>query len=88
MSTITLFFACCMGSNRKFDPCRFIGKLDSVVRGKLDITLVLDDPSGNSYVQALTDDGSLDDRLTITKYTRSFEQDEDLGINDMKTENY
>lgn len=62
--------------------------MDSVVRGKLDITLVLDDPSGNSYVQALTDDGSLDDRLTITKYTRSFEQDEDLGINDMKTENY
>lgn len=67
---------------------RFIGKLDAVVRGKLPITLVLDDPSGNSYVQALTDDGSLDERLKISKYTRTFEQNEDLGINDMKTDDY
>lgn len=67
---------------------RFIGKLDAVVRGKLPITLVLDDPSGNSYVQALTDDGSLDDRLKIFKYTRSYDQNEELGINDMKTDDY
>lgn len=67
---------------------RFIGKLDSVVRGQLKITLVLDDPSGNSYVQALSDDGSLDDRLKISRYTRSYDQDEELGINDMNTENY
>lgn len=71
-----------------FSPCRFIAKLDGIVRGELPATLVLDDPSGNSYVQALTDDGSLDARLTITKYKRTFEQDEELGINDMRTENY
>lgn len=59
-----------------------------MVQSKLDITLVLDDPSGNSYVQSLTDDGTLDDRLTITKYKRSYDQDDDLGINDMNTENY
>lgn len=67
---------------------KFIGKLDAIVRGQMKCLLVLDDPSGNSYVQALTDDGSLDDRLKISKYTRSYEQDEELGINDMRTENY
>lgn len=59
-----------------------------MVQGELNVTLVLDDPSGNSYVQALTDDGTLDDRLTIARYVRSFDQDEELGINDMVTENY
>lgn len=56
--------------------------------GTRHVSLILDDPSGNSYVQALTDDGSLDERLKITTYTRTYEQDDDLGINDMKTENY
>lgn len=62
--------------------------MDNVVAGTKHVTLILDDPSGNSYVQALTDDGSLDDRLKITKYTRTYEQNDELGINDMKTENY
>lgn len=56
--------------------------------GKRKVTLILDDPAGNSYVQALTDDGSLDDRLTIERYDRSYEQNEELGLNDIKTENY
>lgn len=51
-------------------------------------TLILNDPSGNSYVQALTDDGSLDERLKIEHYERSFDQNEELGLNDIKTENY
>lgn len=58
------------------------------MRGERKITLILDDPVGNSYVQALTDDGNPDDRLTIERYTRSFEQNEELGLNDIKTENY
>lgn len=67
---------------------RFVEKLQEITDGKRKITMILDDPAGNSYVQALTDDGSLDDRLTIEKYTRSFEQNEELGLNDIKTENY
>lgn len=66
----------------------FIAKLDSVVSGAMPVTLVLDDPSGNSYVQALTDDGTLDERLKISKYVRTYDQDEELGINDMRTEDY
>lgn len=65
-----------------------MGQLDEIVAGTRFVTLILDDPSGNSYVQALTDDGSLDERLKITTYTRTYEQNDDLGINDMKTENY
>ena len=57
------------------------------MNGKRNITLILDDPAGNSYVQSLTDEGT-DENLTITKYKRTYEQDEELGINDMKLENY
>lgn len=71
-----------------FSSNRFLSQLDEIVAGTRNVSLILDDPSGNSYVQALTDDGSLDERLKISKYTRNYEQNDDLGINDMKTENY
>lgn len=67
---------------------RFVEKLDEIVAGTRKITLILNDPAGNSYVQALTDDGTLDDRLKIERYDRSFDQNEELGLNDIKTENY
>lgn len=66
----------------------FISELNEVLDGKRKVTLVLDDPSGNSYVQSLRDDGENDERLKITKYTRNFDQMEELGLNDMVTENY
>ncbi|KAL0118561.1 hypothetical protein PUN28_009318 [Cardiocondyla obscurior] len=65
----------------------FITQLQKVLDGERKITLILDDPAGNSYVQSLSDDGS-DDRLKITKYDRNFEQNEELGLNDIKVENY
>ncbi|KAK0182601.1 hypothetical protein PV327_000722 [Microctonus hyperodae] len=65
----------------------FIGKLDEILEGKREVTILLDDPAGNSYVQSLSDDGC-DERLKIIKYKRSFQQNEDLGLNDMKIENY
>jgi len=62
-------------------------KLDDVLNLSFPCTLVLDDIAGNSYVMSLT--APLDDiRLTKEFYTRTFEQDEELGINDMKVENY
>jgi len=42
-------------------------------------TIILDDPCGNSYIQNAN---------SVEKYTRTFEQNEELGVNDMKTENY
>ena len=65
----------------------FISELSEVLEGKRKVTLVLDDPAGNSYAQSLSDDG-LDSGLVITKYERSFEQNDELGLNDMKVEHY
>ena len=50
-------------------------------------TLVLDDPAGNSYLQNVyaPDD---DPELSIENYERTFEQNDDLGLNDMKVEGY
>lgn len=67
---------------------RFLSQLDSAIEGKIPFTLVLDDPAGNSFVQALTDDYKEDKNLELHKYTRTFDQNEELGLNDMKVENY
>ena len=63
-------------------------RFDEVLKGTREVTIVLDDPTGNSYVQALTDDGISDPNLRIFRYHRSFDQNEDLGLNDMKVEGY
>lgn len=58
-----------------------------VIQGKRQITFIMDDPAGNNYLQNLyaPDD---DPQLTVEEYERSHQQNEDLGLNDMKTENY
>lgn len=67
---------------------QFLENFNSVLEGNKKITIVMDDPAGNSYVQSLADDGKSDANLKITHYERSFEQNEELGLNDIKTENY
>lgn len=66
----------------------FLEKFEEVIQGKRKVTMILDDPTGNSYVQALTDDGTPDPNLRIIKYHRSHEQNEELGLNDMVVEGY
>lgn len=66
----------------------FLEQFDEVLQGTRKVTVVLDDPTGNSYVQALTDDDIADPNLRIFRYHRSFDQNEDLGLNDMKVEGY
>lgn len=62
-------------------------KIDKIMAGEMDVHFVLDDPAGNSYIQNVYAPDP-DPELTVEKYTRSFEQNEDLGLNDMKTEGY
>lgn len=62
--------------------------MEKVINSEMPVTLILDDPAGNSYVQSLGDGCELDDSLTIEKYERNFDQNEELGLNDIKTENY
>ncbi|XP_072237697.1 zinc finger protein ZPR1 [Leuresthes tenuis] len=62
-------------------------KIDKIVAGEMKIHVILDDPAGNSYLQNVYAPEP-DPEMTVEKYTRSFEQNEELGLNDMKTEGY
>lgn len=62
-------------------------KIDKVIAGDINVHIVLDDPAGNSYLQNVYAPDP-DPEMVIEKYTRSFEQNEELGLNDMKTEGY
>ena len=65
----------------------FKEKFNKFKEGKEPFSLVLDDPAGNSYLQNVyaPDD---DPELSIELYERSYEQNDDLGLNDMKVEGY
>uniref|UniRef100_A0A671N6W6 Zinc finger protein ZPR1 n=1 Tax=Sinocyclocheilus anshuiensis TaxID=1608454 RepID=A0A671N6W6_9TELE len=62
-------------------------KIDKIIAGEMDVHIILDDPAGNSYLQNVYAPDP-DPEMKIEKYTRTFEQNEDLGLNDMKTEGY
>jgi zinc finger protein len=65
----------------------FINKLKALVSEKQEFTLIIDDPLSNSFIHSpyLPD---VDPRLEKLEYERTWEQNEELGINDMKVENY
>ncbi|KAF5798192.1 putative Zinc finger, ZPR1-type, ZPR1, A/B domain, ZPR1, zinc finger domain-containing protein [Helianthus annuus] len=48
-------------------------------------TLILDDALANSFIAPATDDIKDDRQLTFEEYERSWEQNEELGLNDMDT---
>ncbi|KAJ8752148.1 hypothetical protein K2173_003756 [Erythroxylum novogranatense] len=48
-------------------------------------TLILDDALANSFVAPTTDDIDDDHQLTFEEYERSWEQNEELGLNDIDT---
>lgn len=66
---------------------RFFGRLDSAIEGKLKFAITLQDPMANSYVQDLCAPEP-DSQLTIEEYTRSEQEEDDLGLKDMKVEGY
>ncbi|KAF2616572.1 hypothetical protein F2Q68_00039698 [Brassica cretica] len=48
-------------------------------------TLILDDELANSFISPVTDDIKDDHQLTYEEYERSWEQNEELGLNDIDT---
>lgn len=66
---------------------RFFSRLDAAIEGTLKFVVTLQDPMANSYVQDLCVPAT-DSQLKIEEYTRSEEEDDDLGLKDMKTEGY
>ena len=66
---------------------RFFSRLDSAIKGELKFTIILEDPLANSYVQDLYEPEP-DPRIKIEDYTRTDEEEDELGLKDMKTEGY
>nr|CAB3268061.1 zinc finger protein ZPR1 [Phallusia mammillata] len=62
-------------------------RLDNYAAGNENFTLILDDPGNCSFVQNIYHP-EVDPRLTEEEYERTDEQNEDLGLKDMKVENY
>lgn len=73
--------------NKNDNLGKFNKNIEDILAGEMHVKLVLDDPAGNSYVQNVNapDD---DPQLEILDYERTFEQNEDLGLNQMVTEGY
>jgi zinc finger protein len=67
--------------------CLSDGELSQVKNAERPFTLILDDPLANSYVQNLYAPDP-DPNMMIELYDRTWEQNEDLGLNDMKVEGY
>lgn len=74
-------------ADKKVKLTALLDKVDEVIRAERFTTIILDDPIGNSYLQN-TYAPDPDPNLTIEKYERTEEQNADLGITDMKTEDY
>ncbi|KAI0343176.1 zf-ZPR1-domain-containing protein [Trametopsis cervina] len=65
----------------------FLAKLKAVKTAEHPFTIILDDPLSNSYLQNLYAPDP-DPNMTIEEYERTWDQNEELGLNDMKVEGY
>ncbi|KAF8808890.1 zf-ZPR1-domain-containing protein [Phlegmacium glaucopus] len=73
------------GDRTKFE--NFLSGLKAVKNAERPFTLILDDPLANSYIQSLYAPDP-DPGLEIEWYDRTFEQNDELGLNDIKVEGY
>ena len=63
----------------------FFAVLDKAIRGEMKYEILLEDPLANSYVQNNTAPEP-DPQIRIEEYERTEEDEEELGLTDMKTE--
>ncbi|KAH7335436.1 zf-ZPR1-domain-containing protein [Rhizoctonia solani] len=66
---------------------KFLANLKEVTQAKRPFTVILDDPLANSYLQNLYAPDP-DPGMTVETYERAWEQNEELGLNDMVVEGY
>lgn len=62
----------------------FFHRLDKAISGEMGFTVVLEDPFANSYVQS-RNSPEPDPQIRVEEYERTEEEDEELGLADMKT---
>lgn len=65
----------------------FFEGLGEAIKGERKFTVILKDPLASSYVQNLCSP-SEDPQIETEEYERTAEEEEDLGLSDMKTEGY
>ena len=73
---------------QKSNFSRFLQKITSMRTGIEPFTLIIQDPMDNSFIYSPAADGFVDDELTREMYTRTDEENEEMGLNDMVTEGY
>ncbi|KAM3508921.1 hypothetical protein MY10362_000891 [Beauveria mimosiformis] len=66
----------------------FFEGIDAAIRGDKKFSVILTDPFASSFVQPLVDPPAPDPKITRTKYKRTMEEEEELGLGDMKVEGY
>ena len=74
-----------LGTRGKWET--FFAKLTSAIKGETKFTLILEDPLASSYVQSFAAPEP-DERVKVEDYQRTDEEEEELGLKDMKTEGY
>ncbi|KAH6885864.1 ZPR1 zinc-finger domain-containing protein [Thelonectria olida] len=77
-----------LGSNEKTQWDAFFAGLDSAIAGEKPFTIILTDPFASSFVQPLVDPPAPDPSIKRENYTRTDEEEEELGLKDMKLEGY
>ncbi|KAF8327180.1 zf-ZPR1-domain-containing protein [Cantharellus anzutake] len=75
------------GESDKEKFTKFLSDLKSVMSVERRFTIILDDPLSNSYLQNIYAPDE-DPNMTVEAYSRTLEHNEDLGLNDIKVENY
>jgi zinc finger protein len=65
----------------------FFAKLNKAITGEIKFQVKLEDPLASSYVQSFSAPDP-DDQMKVEDYERTDEEEEHLGLKDMKTEGY
>ncbi|KAJ2003143.1 nucleolar zinc-finger protein [Coemansia thaxteri] len=75
-------------SERKVRFREFLSRLGDAADGKIfPLTITVDDPMAHSYIQNIYAPDA-DPNMIVEDYDRTFEQNEDLGLNDINVDNY
>ncbi|KAI5955696.1 ZPR1 [Candida jiufengensis] len=74
-----------MDEETKTNWINFFAKLKDALDGKIGFTIIMVDPLASSYIQNVYAPDN-DPNMETEEFERSFEQNENLGLNDMKTD--
>lgn len=77
-----------LASDQKEQWDKFFESLDAAIAGQKPFSVILTDPFASSFVQPLVDPPAPDPKIQREQYDRTDEEEEELGLKDMKVEGY